>query len=108
MEKPIGVGDLVVLVRWRHTCKPEHTKTIFTVKAFSEQAACYLCGTVMNERIALTGDTVEFEGDRINIGYPVTWLKRIDPLTDAERLETEFDIALDYLSAHKMFTVKAR
>lgn len=83
MDKSISVDDLVYVAHWPHECKSTSPRcalgTIHTVSAIGQGARCGRCGELMLEPSAA------FDGT--NVGLPITWLKKIRPLTELEANE---------------------
>ena len=80
MDKPIQVGDLVMVVRWEHVCEkgyPSKLGHIFRVAAFERSFTyCPAClATVYSGDVAVRPD---------QYGCAVSWLKRIPPLEDLQ------------------------
>lgn len=82
-DKPISVGDLVMVVRWPHGCinpviplgKP------FVVAQFRVSSGkCAKCGRFIHNpgRRSALGATSD------GAGIPLSWLKRIPPLDELE------------------------
>jgi hypothetical protein len=87
MDKPISVGDLVVIVRLRECC-PENTKLglIYRVNSLrTAEYACHYCGKPHGGQWTVAWG----EG---NVGANVVRLKRIPPLSDLEGERTQEDI----------------
>ena len=91
MDRPIQVGDLVVVVRWN--CCGVHSGAVRTVKSFelSSNAMCSKCFQqgphTMYARLSPDGDA------------PVAWLKRIPPLDELEGKYTQENI--DRMRKHR-------
>ena len=86
MDRPIQVGDLVMVVK---KCCPEFglpDSPIFVVESFWQApltTKCRICGSQLSRKQA----THHTGGDWV--GYPVEWLKRIPPLSELEGEKTE-------------------
>lgn len=84
MDKPISVGDLVIVVRNQFCCphpKP-HVGKPFVVTGFRIiKDACPRCGDSRQLTAAL--------GDGLQRGYDIRRLKRIPPFADLDGLESE-------------------
>lgn len=90
MDKPIGVGDLVMVVRWPHSCiNPKGViGTPFRVTGIEQgKDWCARCGKKI-ERTSLLSALGFDRGARI----PVEWLKRIDPEEELDDVEREEEI----------------
>ena len=76
-DKPISVGDLVVVVR---DCCGMRPGLIFTVNSFFQAKGrkCMYCG----EKVM--GTLVDGVEDQENYGGEISWLKRIPPLSELE------------------------
>ena len=88
-DKPIGVGDLVVVVR-HHDCDPSRgVGTIFTVEGI-ERAVNWHCMC----RFILCDGTLLARGLRKGkVGFhPILWLKRIPPLSELDGERTQEDM----------------
>ena len=84
MNKPISVGDLVVVVKAsRCTCSfPSTYGHVFVVRRIvSTKGICSACGALLPKELAA------FDDDRI--GYGVHRLRRIPPLEELEGQRTE-------------------
>ena len=83
-DKPISVGDLVVVVRW--PCCAGALGTIFRVAAFVPQGVhsehCYKCNTYH-------GDIASVRPEVRGGVYPVAWLRRIPPMEELEGQHTQ-------------------
>lgn len=88
MSEPIKVGDLVQVVR--SCCAKRVHPTVFVVgKIIADdfhkwgQAFCLDCGTLM--------PSVAFAHPRddVKVAQPITWLKRIPPLSELGDVETK-------------------
>jgi hypothetical protein len=85
MDKPISVGDLVMVVR--ACCSRRVRPLIFKVARIDEGTIggiCVDCGAQM--------PTDSFGGPDGPVGQPVSWLKRIPPLSELEGETTQEDI----------------
>jgi hypothetical protein len=80
--KPIGVGDLVMLKRWPHKCEPENPRIVFVVQEMTDAALCQICHERYDEPVACA-----WRNGNMTLGYPVSWLTRIEPLTEQEKAE---------------------
>jgi hypothetical protein len=87
MDKPISVGDLVMVLR-SCDCKPERGYgTIFTVEAIE---AAYRFECIRCDRIIRDGRPLAFGRISKGPGYhPVAWLRRIPPLEELEGEKTQ-------------------
>ena len=88
MSERISVGDLVVVVRIDGGCThaPHFMGRIFTVLSIRTDygVTCYVC---KKRDIAKDGEAnVEYRPGNY---LPMRWLKRIPPLADLEREQTE-------------------
>lgn len=79
MDKPISVGDLVVVVKPPLCPMPSHDYLglHFIVRSLFASAACMVCG----EKHAPPG-SISAEADGLPIAFPLYRLKRIPPLDD--------------------------
>lgn len=76
-DRPIAVGDLVMIV-W--PCCSYHASKVFTVMdviAYDATGVCKSCGHTVKK-----GTQLAAISDRI--GYPLSWLKRIPPMSELE------------------------
>lgn len=82
MDKPISVGDLVQVIRWPHDCFPRTSfPTIFTVlEIHPMNPRCPRC----DEQVALGDRSAMLRHNGKNTGLPLSWLKRIPPLSEME------------------------
>lgn len=82
MNKPIAVGDLVVVVGKRPCCPPgKALGRVFTVSAFYPKWACLAC---KREYVEVSAIVEGFWS-----AYPLQMLKRIPPLSELESERTE-------------------
>jgi hypothetical protein len=87
MDKPISVGDLVVIVRLRECC-PENSMIglIYRVKSLRNDAyRCHYCGLPHDRRFTVAWG----EGE---VGANVERLKRIPPLSELESEKQKEDL----------------
>ena len=71
MNERIKPGDLVMVVRWPHACRPHNLGRIFRVHGIHGAGVrCLECG----EDLANHGPSAETEERK---GCPVSWCKRI-------------------------------
>ena len=83
MSEPIKVGDLVVVVR---TCCGSLYNAIAGIpwivnSTFSDSWACIRCGTPGHGVLAVAAEPY---GDGHHSRAPISWLKRISPLSELE------------------------
>ena len=86
MTERIAVGDLVQVVRWPHPCKNKLGK-IFVIGWINEHGIrCQECGEDLVEHGsgAMLADS--------NNGCPISWVKRIPPLSELEKSQTSHDL----------------
>lgn len=76
-DRPIAVGDLVVVVR---KCCPQDLGLVFRVAGFSQRSNLFHC-TDCGAHIGAV-NTAVVEGK--NWRFPLAWLKRIPPLSELE------------------------
>lgn len=76
----IKIGDLVTVVRWPHPHGANILGYIFTVTGFTNACRCPYCPEVFTERSAYKDPTH---------ALPLSWLRRIDPLSKPETIERE-------------------
>ena len=96
MNKPISVGDLVMVVRG-HSCViqrsggvPYRVRRLLT--PFEAGWHCILCGA-QNMAPNTAGANLEgVHSANSDAGYPLQWLKRIPPLDEMEREKRREDI----------------
>jgi phage FluMu protein Com len=89
MSEPIKVGDLVMVVRWPHPCFGKGSRLVFTVEGFYKNVICPRCKTIIREYCA-TYSIASWDGGFRAI--PISWLKRIDPLAEPERITTDDEV----------------
>jgi hypothetical protein len=85
MDKPISVGDLVVVAR-QHCCSAYLGK-VMTVHAIVSMPAGYHC----TQCSASIGRAIAADGGN-SYTFPMAWLKRIPPLSELEGERTQEDI----------------
>lgn len=79
MDKPIAVGDMIVVVRWPH----EHGNALghlYRVRAFAQRCRCEDCKKMFEEPCVKVSETGSL---------PISWVKRIPPLEELEGQRTE-------------------
>jgi hypothetical protein len=85
-DKPIAVGDLVMVVRYPHKCSSSEAFSgmIFVVNELDDGGVtCDDCGEFIEGPLA---------GTPTDVGISVRWLKRIDPLIEPESVPTKEEI----------------
>jgi len=95
MSEPIGVGDLVMVVRG-HSCVMERLGGVpYRVKHIAPQRNggwhCSRCGTwdIAPEELVGAG----FEGVHVaGNGIPLGWLKKIPPLSELDDVKRDVEI----------------
>jgi len=91
MNKPISLGDLVMIVR---ACVPQLQGWIFVVNEFHYREAtdCSWCGGDHKETFAVAKEPyANLQGD-LCYAAPISWLKRIPPLEELEHAEDHDEI----------------
>ena len=88
-EKPISVGDLVMVVHWP-PCGCGLGKTgvvsdLFT--SFARYGKCWKCGAKFSPNVPMGAATLNSEFD-----VDMSWLKRIDPPATGDSLPTRREI----------------
>lgn len=89
-ERPIQVGDLVVLVRYDHRCADVLLGKIYRVlrvPSIHPGICCPKCG----ERDLATANSL-IAGTSQHAALPQRWLKRIPPLSELEGQRTQEDM----------------
>lgn len=82
MSAPIGVGDLVVVVRSTHACTDDTLGKIFTVLEILSVDQGAHCGRCLRTIIPPGTAFATFNFERG--GAPISWLRRIPPLAELE------------------------
>ena len=81
-DRPIQVGDLVVVVKWPCCGKfLGHVFQVRTVWGNYNTGRCSLCGSFVGELWSV--------GDGRFAAWPTAWLKRIPPLSELEGQRSE-------------------
>lgn len=91
MSEEIKVGDLVIIVRSTSCCgETSDIGDIFTAGTVfnSPVTECDICGKSLGNT-TLVGIQGEEDGES---GYPLSRLKKINPSTEPERVETQQEI----------------
>jgi hypothetical protein len=78
---PIQIGDLAMVIRWPHEHGLKMLGGVITVQGFLDMVHCPLCNLLFEERSAVYMESLK--------AVPLSWLKRIPPLTELEGLESE-------------------
>ena len=85
-DKPISVGDLVVVVR--DCCGKYIGRTFIVEQMATGEAECVFCRARFHN-VTVAGDaSVASLRDNGNLGI-LTWLRRIPPLEELEGVKTE-------------------
>ena len=81
-DKPIGVGDLVMVVR-QPCCCVDIGKVFRVANVFTHKPGvrCSECRTTVRESTVVENEVITAGG--LNFA-PLSWLKRIDPLPESE------------------------
>jgi hypothetical protein len=81
MSEQIKVGDLVVVVRWPHSCQGnKFLGSVFRIGALSSSVQCPRCGEIFKTPVA--------HPEEKSRAIPLAWLKRIPPLSELETEKT--------------------
>ncbi len=90
MDKPIGVGDLVMVVRPTPCCGcTDSIGDIFRVKWMGHlEGECCNCG---DDSVASEGPGADSDANN-DEGYLLSRLKRIPPLSELETVRTEDEV----------------
>jgi hypothetical protein len=86
MSEPIKVGDLVMVIRWphEHSAPCARVGMVGIVSVIDGQTHCHICGKVFNERSATLGPMSGL--------IPISWMVKIDPPAEPERVETREEL----------------
>lgn len=82
-DKPIAVGDLVQVVRSTHECGNQFIGWVFiAVEILPKQlATCSHCN-----KPSITNEVSVWGKHSRRFGFPLSWLKRIDPPAEGETI----------------------
>ena len=86
MDKPIAVGDLVVVVKGCPHCSYRLGLTFVVAKMEPSRPAGFMCGGCNADDIHGPCMAVFYSAYR---AIPIPWLKRIPPLDELESAKTE-------------------